>query len=83
MDNIKVESAMSKDFFGAKQGSEEADDILFALQALYGEPKYGYDDFRKMNLTQADVNKSIKFVKERKLNKSTYFDEQKSKEVRF
>jgi hypothetical protein len=77
---IKVEDAMNKDFFGAKQGSEEAYDILFALQALYGKPKYGYDDFRKMNLTQADVNKSIKFVKERELNKFTYFDEEKTQD---
>jgi hypothetical protein len=70
---VKVEDAMDKDFFGAKQGSEEADDILFALQAHYGKPNFGYDDFKKMNLTQVDVNKAIKSTKKDNLNKHSYF----------
>jgi hypothetical protein len=65
---------MDKDFFGAKQGSEEADDILFALQAHYGKPNFGYDDFRKMNLTQVDVNKAIQATKKDNLNKHSYFE---------
>ena len=62
------------DFYGESQGSEKADDILFALQAHYGLPKYDYDDFRKKNLTQDEVNKAIEYAKRDGLNKFNYFD---------
>lgn len=55
------------------QGSEKADDILFALQVMYGEPMYSYNDFRKMNLSQVKVNEAITYVKKKRYNKYSFF----------
>lgn len=60
------------DFFGTKQGSEEADDILFALQVQYGDPKLDYEE-ALANYTTEDVQKAVDYVKKQGLNKHTYF----------
>lgn len=65
------------DFYGANQGSEKADDILFALQVMYGEPMYSYNDFRKMNLSQAEVNEAITYVKKKRYDKYSFFEKRK------
>ncbi len=62
------------DFYGTSQGSEKADDILFALQVMYGEPKYTYGDFQKMNLPQSKINEALAYVKKKGYNKFSYFD---------
>ena len=61
-------------FYGAIRGSEKADDILFALQVVYGEPKYTYSDFQKMNLSQAEINEALAYVKKKDYNKFSYFE---------
>ena len=63
------------DFYGYKEGTEKADDVLFALQVQYGHPEYNYDDFRKLNLTKDKIEKAINFVEEKGYNKFTYFEE--------
>ena len=61
-------------FYGAIRGSEKAEDILFALQIVYGEPKYTYSDFQKMNLSQTEINNALAYVKKKGYNKFSYFE---------
>ena len=61
-------------FYGVAKGSEKADDILFALQVMYGEPNYTYRDFQKMDLTQIGINNALAYVKKKGYNKFSYFE---------
>ena len=60
------------DFFGVPLGSEEADDVLFALQVQYGNPKLDYEEARA-SFSPEDVKKAVDYVKKQGLNKHTYF----------
>ncbi|MCK9320356.1 hypothetical protein [Methanoculleus sp.] len=62
------------DFYGATKYSEKADDILFALQVMYGEPKYTYRDFQKMNLSQTEINNALAYLKKKGYNKFSFFE---------
>lgn len=73
--------SLGEDFFGAKEGTEEADDILFALQVQYGDPKLTYDECRK-EFTGEEVKRAIAYVKRDKLNKFTYFNDSLDKRQR-
>lgn len=66
---------MLKNFYGELEGSEKADDILFALQVITGRPKYGYSDFRDMNFSEDEIKDALKYVEKKGYNKFTYFEQ--------
>ena len=68
-----VKDAAPKDFYGTVEGSEEADNLLFGLQGIYGHSEYSYDDFREMSVSAQDLIKAKEFAKEH--NKFTYFSD--------
>lgn len=76
-----IKDSLGEDFFGAKEGTEEADDILFALQVQYGDPKLTYDECRK-EFTKEEVKRAVACVKRYKLNKFTYFNDSLNKRQR-
>ena len=63
------------EFYMREIGSEEADDLLFALQVMYGQPKWGYSEFEEMNLSEAEIQRALDYVTKRGFNKSTYFED--------
>ena len=60
-------------FFGRPINSEEADDVLFALQAQYGDPKLDYEEARG-RFTPEEVEEAVNWVKKKGFNKFTYFN---------
>lgn len=65
-----------KEFFGTKIGTEEADYVLFALQTFFGTPQLNYEDFKNdPEITMEVVEKATKYVQDKDLNKSNYFNE--------
>ena len=70
---LNLDENLGEDFFGTKEGSEEADDLLFGLQVEFGHPEYGYDDFRKVEIREKDLELARKHAKE--LDKFHYFEE--------
>lgn len=70
----KAEDAAGEDFFGAAEGTEKADDILFALQAITGNPKLTYKKAREL-YKDRDAERALAYVKTNGLNKHTYFEE--------
>lgn len=62
-------------FYGAPMNSEEADDILFALQVQYGAPEKGFEEFLAMNISDEDIQKALDYVALKGYNKFTYFEE--------
>ena len=73
-DDGEDEDAVSEDFFGAAEGTEKADDILFALQAITGNPKLTYKEAREL-YKDKDAERALAYVKTNGLNKHTYFEE--------
>lgn len=63
-------------FFGVPAGTEEADDVLFAIQAYYGDPKIDYEE-AKNRFTEDDVKAAVDYVTKKGYNKFTYFSDDK------
>lgn len=68
-----IEDSIGQDFFGTKAGTEEADDILFAIQAYFGHPEWTYEVARK-KCSEKDMQQAIAYVKRKGYNKFNYFD---------
>ena len=84
--NVKKSTQMAKaglseglgqDFYGTKEGTEEADDLLFGLQVEFGQPKYNYDDFRTIEVDEHTLELAKKHASE--LDKFNYFNSIKPK----
>ena len=61
-------------FYGEKEGTEKADDILFALQVVYGKPRHNYQYFKDLKLPRKEIKDALNYVKEKNINKFTYFE---------
>lgn len=68
-----VKDSIGQDFFGTKEGTEKADDILFAIQAYFGHPEWTYEVARK-KCSEKDIQQAIAYVKRKGYNKFNYFD---------
>ncbi|MDD4321708.1 MAG: hypothetical protein PHH31_09235 [Acidaminococcaceae bacterium] len=70
----RVAEQEGADFYGVEKYSEKADDILFALQVMYGQPKYTYREFQIMDLSQTEINEALEYVEKKGYNKFTFFE---------
>lgn len=70
---LEQAQALQKTFFGRPMNSEEADDVLFALQAQYGNPKLTYEE-AEAKYKPEDVEEAVDYILNKKgYNKFTYF----------
>ena len=70
---VTVRADQVKDkFFGVPAGSEEADDVLFAIQAYYGNPKIDYEEAAG-RFSDDEVKEAVDYIKKKGYNKFTYF----------